>query len=123
MSVFQMTPEQIRASLKELPSSHTKEQIVGMIDALQTDIQKDAPGMSFTQTIHQHCDGHRELFFSYPMLFRTVCKKTYRPVVLDILLDAKFAMDSGEKNKKEALDEVIRKSVDEVTAFRADNPV
>ena len=123
MSVFQLTPQQVRAFLDELPSSHTKEQIVGMIEALQSDMQADAPELTFTQTIHRHCDAHKELFFSYPMLFRTVCKKTYRPVVLDILLDAKFAMDSGEKNKKDALDEVIRKSVDEVTAFRADNPV
>ena len=117
-----MSHQQVRDSLNELPSSHTKEQIVGMIEALQADMQNDAPGLTFTQTIHRHSTAHKELFFSYPMLFRTVCKKTYRPVVLDILLDAKFAMESGEKNKKEALDEVIRKSVDEVTAFRADNP-
>jgi len=118
MSVFQMTPEKIRASLNELPSSHTKLQIVGMVEALQADMAKDAAGLSFTQTVHRHSTAHKELFFSYPMQYRTVCRGTYRPVVLDILLDAKFAMDSGAKNKKEALDEVIRKSVDEVNAFR-----
>ena len=118
-----MTPQEFCASLDQLPSAHTKEQIVGLIEALQTDLRKDAPGMTFTQTVHRHSFAHKELFFSYPMLYRTVCKGTYRPVVLDILLDAKFAMERGEKNKKEALDEVIRKSVDEVTAFRAQNPV
>jgi hypothetical protein len=53
------------------------------------------------------------------MLYRTICKGTYRKVVLDILLDAKQAIQSGEKSKKDALEEVIRKSVDEVTEFRA----
>jgi hypothetical protein len=75
--------------------------------------------MSFTDTVHKHANGHKELFFSYPMLYRTICKGTYRKVVLDILLDAKQAIQSGEKSKKDALEEVIRKSVDEVTEFRA----
>ena len=119
MSVFNMNHQQLRASLNELPSSHTKEQIVGMIKALQADMENDPPGLTFTETVHRHSTPNKEMFLYYPMLFRTVCKKTYRPVVLDILLDAKFAMESGEKNKKEALDEVIRKSVDEVTALRA----
>jgi len=121
MSVFKMTPVEVRASLDQLPSVHTKEQIVGLIEALQSDLQKDTPGLTFTQTIHRHSSSHKELFFSYPMLFRSVCKRTYRPLVLDILLDARFAMERGEKNKKEALDEVIRKSVDEVTALRKQN--
>jgi len=115
-----MTPEQIHASLNELPSSHTKLQIVGMVAALQADISL-TEGLGFTQTVHRHSTAHKELFFSYPMLYRTVCRGTYRPVVLDILLDAKFAMDSGAKNKKEALDEVIQKSVDEVNVFRLNN--
>lgn len=122
MNVFQLSPQQVRESLKELPSSHTKGQIVGMIEALQADMENDPPGLTFTETVHRHSTPHKEMFFSYPMLFRTVCKRTYRPVVLDILLDAKFAMESGEKNKQEALEEVIRKSVDEVTALRAQNP-
>ena len=119
MSIFQMTPAQVQESLKDLPSTHTKEQIIGLITALQTDLGKDLPGLSFTETIHRHADNHKELFFSYPMLFRSVCKGTYRQVVLDVLLDAKQAMESGEKSKEEALEEVIKKSVDEVTAFRA----
>ena len=116
-----MSPAEVRASLDALPSSHTKMQIVCMVEALQEDMKKDAPGLSFTQTVHRHSSAHKELFFSYPMLYRTVCRGTYRPVVLDILLDAKFAMDSGEKSKKEALDDVIKKSVDEVNAYRKSN--
>ena len=114
-----MTPEQVRESLKELPSSHSKEQITGLITALQADMENDPPELTFTQTVHRHATAHKELFFSYPMLFRSVCKRTYRQVVLDVLLDAKHAMDCGEKTKKEALEEVIKKSVDDVTAFRA----
>lgn len=118
MSVFHMTPQQVRDSLKDLPSSHSKEQITGLITALQADMDNDPPGLTFTQTVHRHSNTHKELFFSYPMLFRSVCKRTYRQVVLDVLLDAKHAMDCGEKSKQEALEEVIKKSVDDVTAFR-----
>ena len=95
-----MTPLEVRASLNQLPPAHTKEQIVDLIEALQSDLQKDAPGLNFTQTIHHHSSNHKELFFSYPMLFRSVCKRTYRPLVLDILLDAKLAMEAARKTKK-----------------------
>ena len=118
MSVFHMTPKQVNDKLDELPTQHTKKEIMALIEALQASIREDPSGMSFTETVHKHANGHKELFFSYPMLFRTICKGTYRQVVLDILLDAKFAMESGQKNKKEALEEVIKKSVDEVTELR-----
>jgi hypothetical protein len=95
-----MTPLEVRASLNQLPPAHTKEQIMDLIEALQSDLQKDAPGLNFTQTIHHHSSNHKELFFSYPMLFRSVCKRTYRPLVLDILLDAKLAMEAARKTKK-----------------------
>lgn len=119
MSVFHMTPGQVQRTLDELPTTHTKEDIMVLIKNLQADIQNDPPGMTFTETVHKHANEHKELFFSYPMLFRSVCKGTYRQVVVDILLDAKQAIDSGRKSKKEALEEVIKKSVDEVTATRA----
>ena len=107
-----MTPKQVNDKLEELPTHHSKKEIMALIEALQASIREDPPGLSFTETVHKHANSHKELFFSYPMLFRTICKGTYRQVVLDILLDAKFAMESGQKNKKEALEEVIQKSVD-----------
>ena len=119
MSVFHLTPSQVQDTLNELPAHHTKEMIVSMVDALQADIKLDPPGQTFTQTVHKHANKHKELFFSYPMLFRTICKGTYRQTVLDVLLDAKQAIESGQKNKKEALEQVIRKSVEEVSAIRA----
>ena len=119
MSVFHLTPSQLQDNLNALPAHNSNEKIMAMIEALQADIRDDPPGLSFTQTTHRHADTHREIFLSYPMLFRTICKKTYRKEVLDILLKAKRDMDAGEKDKKEALEQVIRESVDEVTAIRA----
>lgn len=118
MSVFHLTSSQLKDNLDELPTHHTKEDILRLIEALQTDIKNDPPEMTFTQKVHKHADAHKELFLAYPMLFRTICKGTYRQVVLDILLDAKEAIESGRKTKKEALDNVIKEAVDEVTALR-----
>lgn len=123
MNVFHMTPRQMKDKLEELPMHHSKEEIMALIEALQASIRDDPPGMSFTETAHKHANDHKELFFSYPMLYRTICKGTYRKVVLDILLDAKQAIDSGKKSKKDALEDVIKKSVDEVTDFRAKHKI
>ncbi len=121
MSIFHETTSGVKRHLKELPSTHTKEDIVRLIDGLQADIRHDTPGLSFTETVKKHADQHKELFFSYPMLYRTVCKGTYRRAVLDILLDAKEAIESGAKTKKEALDSVITRAVDEVNELRQRN--
>lgn len=118
-----MTPAQIKDKLEELPMQHSKEEIMALIEALQASIRDDPPGMSFTETVHKHANDHKELFFAYPMLYRTICKGTYRQVVLDILMDAKQAIESGQKSKKEALEEVIKKSVDEVTDFRSKHKI
>ena len=119
MSVFHMTTAQVQDQLEELPHRHTKAEIVALVEALQADLrQDDEPDLSFAKKVQKHATKHRELFFSYPMLYRTVVKGTYRPVVLDILMDAREAIESGRKTKKEALDEVIRRSVDEVNEYR-----
>lgn len=118
MSVFHMTTAQVQDKLEELPHRHTKEEIVALVEALQADVCKDEPGLEFAKKVQRHATNHKELFFSYPMLYRTVVKGTYRPVVLDIIMDAREAIESGRQTKKEALDEVIRRSVDEVNAFR-----
>lgn len=123
MSVFHMTPMQVNETVRNLPATHTKEQVVAMIEALQQDVQRTDPSLSHAQKVQMLANQHKELFFSYPMLFRSVCKGTYRPVVLDILWKAREAMESGEKTKKEALDDVIRESVDEVNEYRRKHPL
>jgi hypothetical protein len=117
MSVFHYTPKQVSSALDELPDTHTKEDVVRLIEALQDDIRQDPPGLTFTETVHKHADQHKEIFFSYPMLFRTICKGSYRKQVLDILWDAREAMQSG-RSKKEALDDVIKRAVDDVSEIR-----
>jgi hypothetical protein len=121
MSIFQQSTQDVKRDLQELPSHHSKQDIVRLIDGLQADIKNDPPGLSFTEKAKKHADQHKELFFSYPMLYRTICKGTYRRVVLDILLDAKEAIESGQKTKKEALEDVIKEAVDEVNHFRRNN--
>lgn len=121
MSIFHLTPSQVRDELDELPTTHTRAQIFALVDRLQKDMQDDPPDLTFTNRVHRHADKHKELFFSYPMLFRSVCKGTFRPVVVDILMDAREAMENGRKSKKEALEDVIRKSVDEVKEARRKN--
>lgn len=121
MSVFTDNPSNIRRNLDALPSHHTKEDIMRLIDNLQADIAKESGDLTFMDKVKKHADQHRELFFSYPMLYRTICKGTYRKVVLDILLDAKQAIESGQKTKQTALDEVIKNAVDEVNAYRKNN--
>lgn len=118
MSVFQENPSQVKRHLEELPSHHTKEDIMRLVENLQADIAKDSPNLDFLDKVKKHADTHKELFFSYPMLFRTLCKGTYRKVVLDILLDAKQAIEAGTKTEKQALDDVIKKAVDEVNELR-----
>jgi hypothetical protein len=118
MSVFHLSPNQIHEELAELPAAHTREQIFALVERLQADIRNDPPNLSFTQRLHLHANAHKELFFSYPILFRSVCKGTYRPVVVSILLDAKEAIASGQKSKTEALEEVVKRSVDDVNRIR-----
>lgn len=117
MSVFHLNNNQIGEQLDALPPSHTRNEIMDMIRRLQADMESDDPNSSFTERVHRHADAHKELFFSYPMLYRTVIKGSFRPVVLDILLDAREAMQRGH-DKKEVLDGVIKKAVDDVNAYR-----
>lgn len=121
MSIFQQNTQDVKRNLEELPSHHTKQDILCLIEGLQADVKDDPPGLGFTDKVKRHADKHKELFFSYPMLYRTICKGTYRQVVLDILLDAKEAIESGRKTKKEALDGVIKNAVDEVNQIRHNN--
>lgn len=121
MSLFQQSTQDLKRDLEELPSRHSKQDIVRLIEGLQADIKNDPPGLNFTDKVKRHADQHKELFYSYPMLYRTICKGTYRRVVLDILLDAKEAIESGAKTKKEALDGVVKEAVDEVNRFRQNN--
>jgi hypothetical protein len=119
-----MDHTELHASLDTLPEQHSKEEILTLIQKLQDDLDNDpsSSSLSLTQRVHRHANTNKELFFSYPMLFRSVCKGTYRPVVLDIIMRAKGAIDSGVKSKKDALEDVIKQSVDEVNAYRINNP-
>jgi hypothetical protein len=128
MSVFHMSPKDMNESLAKLPSKHTKDEVLAMVAKLQNDLAAEEDGSaeegstSLQHRVHAHANNHKELFFSYPMLFRSVCKGTYRPVVLDIIWEARTAIENGAKTKKEALEEVIRQSVDEVNEFRKTHP-
>jgi hypothetical protein len=119
MSVFHLTTAEVKDRLEELPHRHTKAEILALVEALQADLRQDkeADG-DFAKKVQRHAGKHAELFFSYPMLYRTAVKGTFRPVVLDIIMDAREAIEAGRQTKKEALDVVIRRSVDEVNAYR-----
>ena len=112
MSLFNESSAQILEKLQELPTTHTREEIEGLVERLREDVAL-YPDMSFTDKVRKWSDPHRELCLSYPMLYRTICKGTYRPQCLDILLDVRESIEKGLPKEK-GLEEMIRRAVDEV---------
>lgn len=63
MSIFHEHPSEIRQNLDELPSHHTKEDIIRLVESLQADFANDPPDLAFLDKVKRHADQHRELFF------------------------------------------------------------
>lgn len=80
MSIFHLTPDKGGEQLDALPPSHTRNEIMALIERLQADMETDDPNATFTERVHRHADNHKELFFSYPMLYRTVIKPYVTPL-------------------------------------------
>ncbi len=119
MSLFHSTPQELKDNLDALPERHSKTQIQDLVASLQADITSGPNNLNFAEKVHHYSNRHKELFCSYPMLYRTVCKGTYRPYVLDVILDSRDAMERGDWTKEKALEETIKKAVDEVNSLRA----
>lgn len=103
--------------LDSLPSQFSRDEIYSMIHALQDDVEKEEPPMAYEQRVRAYSQNHKKLLFSMPTLYKSVLRGTYRPYVVETILDARDAMQRGQ-SKKEALDTVIRKAVDEVNEIR-----
>lgn len=114
-------PVDLVAQLEALPKRHSKPEIVALVESLQKDVAS-TPDMTFAQKVQHHSTKHMELYLSYPMLYRTVVKGTYRPHVVNVLLDARDSIESGQATRDQALETVIKQSVDEVNRLRAQTP-
>jgi hypothetical protein len=112
-----LTPTEEMRVLRELPESFSKAEIFAMIDTLQDAIKNERAPKSWTDRVKDYSYAHSRLLVSYPLLYRSVCRGTYRPEVVEALLDAREHMASG-MSKKDALDIVIRRAVEEVTETR-----
>jgi hypothetical protein len=112
-----MTPSDEMCVLRSLPETFTKDQVFSMIAALQADMAKESPPRSWQDRVKRYSVSHGTLLVAYPMLYRSVCRGSYRPSVVDALIDARDAMASGV-SKKDALETVIRRAVDEVSQLR-----
>lgn len=97
----------------DLPNRHTKEEITTMIENLQRDLEQ-CPELGHAEKVHRFSTKHKELLFSYPMLYRTVCRGTYRPTVLNTIMELREMMESGQLDRKQAVEELVKKSVDDV---------
>lgn len=112
-SPFTSTPTEVMENLQQLPATHTRQQIESLVEKLQEDLQADTETRTFSEKVHHWSGKHRELCLSYPMLYRTLCKGTFRPQCLDILLDVRDSISKGLPKEK-GLEEMIRRAVDDV---------
>lgn len=113
-----LTPTDERNVLDSLPLKFERHEILEMAAALQADLAEDEPGLSTKAKVHRHGRTHQRLLVALPFLFRSIVNGTYRPEVVNAILDARDQMEAGV-DKKQALDGVIRRAVDEVNAIRA----
>ncbi len=112
-----MHPGEEKSYIESLPSRFSRQEIFEMIDRLREDVAQEDPPLKFEERVRTYQDKHKKLLFSMPLLYRTVLKGTYRPFVVETILDAREAMERGVAKDK-ALEEVIRKAVDEVNDIR-----
>lgn len=62
------------------------------------------------EKVRAFSETHAELLHSYPMLYRTICKGTFRPEALRLLLNARDRLDAGhdtEAVQKELAEKAI----------------
>lgn len=114
-------PGEEKSILDSLPPKFSRQEIFAMVDALQQDVAQESPPLSFEERVRTYQDKHKVLLFSMPLLYRTVCKGTYRPYVVEVILDARDAMERG-MSRQDALDQVIHSAVDEVNDLRGQQP-
>lgn len=97
---------------------NTRKEIFASIDRLQQDIRKEETPLTLQQRVYKYSmDKDHALFLrQYPRLFRSVCKGSYRPEVVNILLDARDQLEQGVC-RQEVLDHVVRRSVEEVKSI------
>lgn len=98
-------------------TSHSSSEIRNMAHALRADVEA-SPDVQFPQNVWHHLPRHRELCTHYPMLYRTICKGTFRQNVLDTLLTSRDAIRDGTWTRQEALDYTIKEAVDDVRQIR-----
>jgi hypothetical protein len=111
------TPQDERNTLNQLPERFSREEITKMVDALRSDVANDDPATPSNVRVHKHAHKHKVLLVAMPMLYRTICKGTYRQEVIDAILDARDAMDNG-LTKEQGLEKLIKTAVDNVNSFR-----
>lgn len=112
-----LTPTEEREVLRDLPAKFERDEIFGMVAALQADLAKDEPGLDDKTKVFRHGKTHKRLLVSLPLVFRSVCRGTFRPAVIDNILAARELMDRGV-DKKEAMEFMIKRAVDEVNGLR-----
>lgn len=91
-----------------VPKTHSRSEIEAMVARLTADCEKH--GGTHSEKVRAFQESHAELLTSYPMLFRSICKKTLRPAVLKNLLDARDKLAAGhdtEAVQKELVDKAI----------------
>lgn len=109
MSLFFQNDQQLTKSLDELPESYTREQIKEMAINLINDM-KSTSNLSFASTgqkVMHYSENHKQFCLSFPMLFRGIVKGSFTENMLDMFLNTKFRVSSGEITEDEAKNNLV----------------